>query len=135
MSNTPPTLCLLVGYYKNNTHRDLIIKNKLYYVRADNRFGSLSKEDCNTLPHYLFLHHYEEYEIHELLREPPFLANAAFLRTLGFDPHGETYLCFRLKSTDNINFNQLTGKTSKPLYNREKFSPYFTTLKALCPDL
>ena len=134
MNASPSTYHLLVGYYKNTSHRDLIIKNKLYYIRSDNRMGALSKENCNILPHYLFLHHFEKYEIYELRQEPPFLVNGAFLRTLGFDSRGEAYLCFRLKSTDNINLNQLTGKNSRPLYNCEKFSPYFTTLEELCPD-
>ena len=88
---------VLVGYYKSDRHKRLILKNKIYYVRSDGRSGSMFQKDCSTIPKYLLMHHKEIAELYELENEDPTLVDASFLQKLGFPTKGDTYLCFRLK--------------------------------------
>lgn len=120
--------CTLVGYYKNDKHHNLIIQNLLYYVRSDGRKGSMFKEECSVIPEYLFLHHKDEIEIYELDEDEPILVDASFLKTLGFETTGETYLCFRLKNAEQKNIQDLGGLSLHPNYNPKNYSPYFTTI-------
>lgn len=99
---------ILVGYYKGDWHKQLILQNKLYYVRSDGRRGSIFKEDCSIIPKYLLLHHKENAGIYDLEEEEPILADASFLKTLGFEVSGDRYLCFRLKSTKQKNVKKMT---------------------------
>lgn len=115
---------VLVGYYKGYWHKQLILKNALYYVRSDGRPGSMFKEDCSTTPRYLLMHHKSDAEFYELEPEDPILADASFLKTLGFPASGETYLCFILKDTKS-------RKLGKPKYESSQYAPYFTTLDEL----
>lgn len=115
---------VLVGYYKGDWHKQLILKNGLYYVRSDGRPGSMFKEDCSTIPRYLLMHHKSEAEFYELELEDPILADASFLKTLGFPSSGETYLCFRLKDTKSRELGQ-------PKYESSQYAPFFTTLEEL----
>ncbi len=118
----------LVGYYKNESHRNLIIQNLLYYVRSDGRKGSMFKNDSSIIPKYLLLHHKDKAELYELYEDEPILADASFLRTLGFSITGETYLCFRLKSSSQIRISDIKVKQSKLKYNQRNYSPYLTTI-------
>lgn len=120
--------CTLVGYYKNDNHHKCIIQNLLYYVRSDGRKGSMFKEDCSVMPEYLLLHHKEKAEIYELDAEEPILTDSSFLRTLGFETTGETYLCFRLKNSEPKSIKDLGGLALYPNYYQRKYSPYFTTI-------
>jgi len=118
---------ILVGYYKGNLHKQLILNNKLYYVRSDGRKGSMFKEDCAIMPKYLLLHHKESANLYELDSEEPILVDASFLKTLGFETSGETYLCFRLKSTDVVSISHFNAKHFN--YDQRNYSPYFTTIE------
>lgn len=120
--------CTLVGYYKNTLHHDLIIQNLLYYVRSDGRKGSMFKEDCSIMPKYLLLHHRDRAEIYELDAEEPILTDSSFLKTLGFETTGETYLCFRLKSAEQKSIQELGGSALHPNYDQSDYFPYFTTI-------
>lgn len=122
--NLVQNISVLVGYYKNNDHKRLIINNSLYYVRSDGRAGSLFKEDCSVKPHYLLIHNKNNAEFYELDGEEPVLADASFLNSLGFSTSGRNYLCFRLKDTKP----RLLGK---PHYNSRRYSPYLSTLEEL----
>ncbi len=93
---------ILVGYYKGDWHKQLILNNKLYYVRSDGRKGSIFKEDCAIMPKYLLLHHKKSADLYELDAEEPILIDSSFLKTLGFETSGKTYLCFLLKSVDAV---------------------------------
>ena len=116
--------CTLVGYYKGEEHRRLILQNQIYYVRADGRQGSMFKEDCTMVPKYLLLHHMNKAEFYELDGEEPILADAAFLASLGFVLYGNTYLCFRIKKIDKL-------KLGTPQFDNRNCSPYFTKLGTL----
>lgn len=122
--------CVLVGYYKNTLHRECILKNRLYNVRSDGRVGSMFKEDCEIIPKYLLLHHSNQIEFYKLEEEEPFLTEASYLQTLGFQCSGQTYLCFRLK--DSIEKVSILGKgQNEPHIKERNYSPYFTTIKDL----
>lgn len=120
--------CILVGYYKNDKHHDLIVQNLLYYVRSDGRKGTVFKEDCSVMPEYLLLHHKDKTEIYELVAEEPVLADASFLRSLGFETSGKTYLCFRLKNAIQKSSQDLGGLAINPAFDSGNYSPYFTTI-------
>ena len=120
---------ILVGYYKGDWHKQLIVSNKLYYVRSDGRKGSMFKDDCSVVPKYLLLHHKDKAEIYELDEEEPLLANASFLKSLGFETTGETYLCFKLKSAKPRNILDLEFNLSNLNYEHKNYSPYFTSIK------
>lgn len=119
---------VLVGYYKGDRHKRLILTNKLYYVRSDGRKGSMFKKDCSIMPKYLLLHHKDKAEIYELDSEEPILADATFLKTLGFETTGDTYLCFKLESAISKNIGDLGVKASRLEYDQRNYSPYFTTI-------
>lgn len=123
--------CTLVGYYKNDNHYDLILKNLLYYVRSDGRKGSIFKEDCDMMPEYLLLYHNEKADLFELESDEPALANASFLKTLGFDCHGDNYLCFKLKNNKSLTIENLGGMAKHPIYDKNNYTPYFTTLRKI----
>jgi len=119
---------VLVGYHKGYLHKQLILDNKLYYVRSDGRKGSMFKKDCSVIPQYLLLHHKDKAEIFELEMEEPLLADASFLRSLGFETSGDTYLCFRLKYKESKNIRDLYSKAIRLVYEQSNYSPYFTTI-------
>lgn len=126
ISATPlqPTIsdaCILVGYYKGENHKRLILENGLYYVRSDGRTGSMFKEECAIIPKYLLMHHKDDAGFYELDGEEPILADASFLTSLGFDVSGKTYLCFRIKDKKSIDLGT-------PVYDKRGYAPLFTTL-------
>ena len=122
---------VLVGYYKGNFHKQLILSNKLYYVRSDGRKGSLFKEDCSIAPKYLLLHNKNQTEMYELEEEEPILTDTSFLKTLGFKTSGETYLCFRLKSAKPLSIINSECMNNRLNYEQKKTYPYFTTIDKL----
>lgn len=120
--------CVLVGYYKSSSHYELIIKNLLYYVRADGRVGSVFRETCEIIPKFLLLHHKDEANLFELDSEEPVLADSSFLKKCGFSCCGDRYLCFRLKRGDILNTQELIGSQCVFAYDRYNYAPLFTTL-------
>ncbi len=122
---------VLVGYYKGEKHKELILKNKLYYVRSDGRKGSIFKDECAIMPQYLLLHYKCKTEIYELNSEEPLLVDASFLRTLGFITSGKTYLCFQLKSTTPKKLTDIMERSDCFQIKTSNFIPYITTIKEL----
>ena len=120
---------VLVGYYKGDRHKQLILQNKLYYVRSDGRKGSMFKEDCSVVPKFLLIHHKDKVDLYELYAEEPVLADASFLNSLGFTTSGETYLCFRLTSAQPVTAQELGCNFYEPIYDKSNYYPYFTTIE------
>lgn len=118
---------VLVGYCKNVSHRNLILKHGIYYVRSDGRTGSIFREDCSVIPDYLILHNKNEVGLLPLDGEEPVLVSATYLKSLGFKPKGEKYLCFKLKNGP-IELNTIEEIRK---INKFSYTPYFTTLEAL----
>lgn len=130
-SNIQTDAPILVGYYKGDRHKQLILTNRLYYVRSDGRKGSMFKEDCSIIPKYLLLHHKEDAELYDLEVEEPILAEASFLRSLGFEVSGDVYLCFRLKNIESKNIKNNDNNVVHLNYDQRHYSPYFTTIEKL----
>lgn len=122
---------VLVGYYKGEEHKKLILKNKLYYVRSDGRKGSVFKEECAVMPLYLLLHHKDEKELYELEVEEPVLTDFSYLKDLGFVTSGSKYLCFRIKSAESKKISDLVGNFSNLNLDKNNYSPYFTTISEI----
>lgn len=120
---------VLVGYYKGDYHKQLILHNKLYYVRSDGRKGSMFKEDCSVIPKYLLIHHKDKADLYELDEDEPVLADASFLKSLGFATSGEAYLCFRLKKNKPMTALELGCDSYEPIYDQCYYYPYFTTIE------
>lgn len=120
---------VLVGYYKDDRHKQLILQNKLYYVRSDGRKGAMFKEDCSVVPKFLLIHHKDKVDLYKLDEEEPFLADASFLNSLGFTTSGETYLCFNLKSVQPVTAQELGCNSYEPIYDQRNYYPYFTTIE------
>jgi len=111
---------ILVGYYKNDLHLSLIKQHLIYYVRSDGRSGSMFIEDCSVRPKYLLLHNHETRFLFELQDLEPQLAHSSYLKELGFQPTGDTYLCFFLASAKEVE-----QKIDIPV----TFAPFFTETK------
>ncbi len=120
---------VLVGYYKDELHKRLILQNKLYYVRSDGRKGSIFIHDCAVVPQYLLIHNKSTGSLFELDSEEPILADASFLKSLGFATSGETYLCFRLKSDNPLVTDIPNSISEKTIYHQRDYYPFFTTIE------
>lgn len=121
----------LVGYYKDQDHLNLVLKNLIYYVRSDGRSGSIFKEDCEMTPKYLLLHHKNESHLFELDSEEPVLVDVSFLKKSGFNCSGETYLCFKLKNNRELSTLNLFDKRYTFVYDKFNYAPYFTTIEKI----
>lgn len=120
---------VLVGYYKNESHRQKILNNLLYYVRSDGRKGSLFKDDCEVIPKYLLLHHKDDADLFELEQETPILADASYLQSIGFSAKGDRYLCFRLRNAKCTDVVKLGSNTTDLVFNHASVVPYFKPFK------
>ena len=115
---------VLVGYFKNKEHLHEILKNKIYYVRTGFRKGAMQISPGTKQPNYLLLHHGEEKHLYELKDIEPLLRTSDYLKSLGFHPSGDVYLCFELKSCEEI--NQPAQRIE--LENEKEYSPYIIGL-------
>lgn len=96
---------VLVGYYKNEEHLSLVLRNRLYYVRTGFRKGALKMPTGQKQPCYLMLHHGVEKHFYELKDEEPSVKTSEDLKKIGFSPKGDVYLCFELKSDKEVSMS------------------------------
>lgn len=94
---------VLVGYYKDDTHLQQILRNKIYYVRAGIRRGALQMHVGSGYPNYLLLHNGKHRYLFSLIPELPQFFSSSDLTALGFKPDGKEYLIFRLKDANTTN--------------------------------
>ncbi len=123
---------VLVGYYKTE-QLDIIRKNRLYYVPAGLGKGSINLATGFESTKYLLLHHDERHrELLELTGNGPRFYPATQLQQMGFNPTGDYYLGFHIKSLTPINIPGL-DLDSLDLYQmgQQSYRPYFTTFKKL----
>lgn len=84
-----------LGYSFPSPQNDVIIENKLYYIRE-----KFPEELTKGTPKYLFLHNGENRMLFELKKEQPQKMTKSYLQKLGFEPHGRKYYGFKvLKQT------------------------------------
>lgn len=125
---------VLVGYYKNEETKKAILKNRLYYVRAGFRKGSLKIVPGFEHSKYLLLYKQDVKELYKLNDGGPAIISGQELRLKGFDSSGDYYLAFSIEDTTPIvEFIDEQGKilNLKPSpipYDKE---PKFMTIKEL----
>lgn len=93
---------VLVGFYKNLAHRSQILQTKLYNVRADGRYGSISRTEIPEIPEFLLLHNHGRKQLFALAKEEPQIKTGKELRDIGFSATGKLYLCFKLENSEPV---------------------------------
>ena len=121
---------VLVGYYKTE-QLEAIKKNKLYYVPAGLGKGSINLVSGFENAKYLLLHHDNDRMLLELSGGPKFFT-AKTLQEMGFEPSGEYYLGFEIKSLKQVTIEEFDiNSLNLRRYGNQSFRPYFTTFKEL----
>jgi len=85
-----PSEYVLVGYYKDDDYKT-IIDNKMYYVRAGLREGSINLETGFDKVSYILLYHGNKIELFKSDNAAPRVTTAEELKKKGFKPHGNLY--------------------------------------------
>lgn len=126
---------VLVGYFKSE-QKEIIKRNKLYYVPAGLGKGSINLVSGFENAKYLLLYHDKDRTLLKLSEAGPKFFTAKTLKDMGFDPSGEYYLGFEIKSLNPVS---IEGFDIASLNLRSQgsysFRPYFTTFKELKQDL
>lgn len=111
---------------------NLYLQNKLYYVPAGLGKGSINLVSGFEHTKYLLLHDGSERTLLEIAAGGPKFFTATTLKDMGFDPSGEYYLGFELKSPKPITIDgcDLSAVNLRTKGN-QSYRPYFITLKEL----
>jgi len=125
---------VLVGYYASAHILDIIMKNKLYYVRAGIRNGSLEIMPGIDRIKYILLYNGSSRKLYHMDGEGPIIISGKDLISKGFDAKSDYYFAFKL--SDNIPAVTFEGKTYNVVniikdsnhYNKR---PYLTSMKDL----
>ena len=122
---------MLVGYFKAE-QKEVILKNKLYYVPAGLGKGSINLVSGFENAKYLLLHHDKDRMLLELKGNGPTFFTAKTLADMGFEPSGDYYLGFEIKSLkpieiDGFDINAINLRKA----GKQSYKPYFTTFKEL----
>ena len=121
---------VLVGYAKQQS-KNLFLKHKIYYTRAEFESGSLRLRPGFEWAKYLLLHDARNVErkLYLLNEKGPRIVSKQNLIDLGFTPtHGEIFLAFDILETDchvDIQENLMLPNV------KAKYDPYFLTLSEL----
>ena len=98
------TNSILIGYYRSNKQLELTIKNRIYYVRTGFRPGAMQIAPGSGSPKYLLLHKGNNTNLFCLKKIDPIVMYRDELEKLGFTPHGDVYLSFRIDKPIDISF-------------------------------
>lgn len=119
---------LLTGYFKNRAHLKRILKNKIYYVRYDNREGAFKKNQIYVRPTFLHLHHNDEHYLFKLEKYLPPVVGKEYLESKGFHVSGSKYLIYFL-------FDLIDLASKNPWINtvvkKNNYAPIFSKIKDL----
>ncbi len=132
-------MLVLVGYVKNEKHWNVVLKNKIYNVRAGMVSGSLRLVPGFEHCRYVLLYDKNKRKgLYALSDQGPRLVSKAELEKKQFEVNHDFYLCFDLKDDKPmVQFSDVqTGRifkirTDKVAYKKE---PYFTTLKEMLEE-
>lgn len=94
---------ILVGYYRDDKQLILSKNNRIYYVRTGFRPGAMQIPPGCGSPDYLLLHKGNNIELFRLKKSDPIVMYRYELEILGFNPHGDVYLAFRIDNSLSIN--------------------------------
>ena len=121
---------VLVGYAKPKD-KDIILKNAIYYTRAEFEPGSLRLRPGFEWTKYLLIHDTQNIErkLYLLTEKGPRIVSKQALVDMGFNPsHGEFFFVFDIVDTEH----PILIEPSLHLPNiKAKYEPYFLTLKEL----
>lgn len=121
---------VLVGYAKPKD-KDIILKNAIYYTRAEFEPGSLRLRPGFEWTKYLLIHDAQNIErkLYLLTEKGPRIVSKQALVDMGFNPsHGEFFFVFDIVDTER----PILIEPSLHLPNiKAKYEPYFLTLKEL----
>lgn len=121
---------VLVGYAKSKD-KDIILKNAIYYTRAEFEPGSLHLRPGFEWTRYLLLHdaHNVERKLYLLTEKGPRIVSKQALVDIGFNPsHGEFFFVFDIADTEH----PIMIEQSVRLPNvKAKYEPYFLSFKEL----
>ena len=116
----------------SDEQKEAIIRNKLYYVPAGLGKGSINLVSGFENAKYLLLHHDKDRMFLELSDAGPKFFTAKTLQDMGFDPSGEYYLGFEIKSLNPVTIDGLDiGALDLRREGKYSFRPYFTTFKEI----
>lgn len=122
---------VLVGYFKSE-QKEIILRNKLYYVPAGLGKGSINLVSGFENAKYLLLHHDKNRMLLELSDAGPKFFTAKTLQEMGFEPSGEYYLGFEIKTLKQVTIDDLDiDALDLRREGKYSFRPYFTTFKEL----
>ena len=121
---------VLVGYAKPKD-KDIILKNAIYYTRAEFEPGSLRLRPGFEWTKYLLIHDAQNIDrkLYLLTEKGPRIVSKQALVDMGFNPsHGEFFFVFDIVDTEH----PILIEPSLHLPNiKAKYEPYFLTLKEL----
>ena len=121
---------VLVGYAKPKD-KDIILKNAIYYTRAEFEPGSLRLRPGFEWTKYLLIHDAQNIErkLYLLTEKGPRIVSKQALVDMGFNPsHGVFFFVFDIVDTEH----PILIEPSLHLPNiKAKYEPYFLTLKEL----
>lgn len=121
---------VLVGFYKGYPHWKIIMHQGFYYVRADGRKGAMTIEDLQPMPRLLLLHSKQWMKLFELTNVESKYFGKEYLKRLGFQPTGETYIGVGFDSSFNYNLKSV-GIDKDSLIFEQRYAPYITTFQKL----
>lgn len=116
----------LIGYYRNDEQLRLTRLKRLYYVRTGLRPGAFQVPSSNNTPQYLILHKKNNIEAYKLKKGDPEVMYRKELEELGFTPHGDVYLVFRIDESIDIKLFSLNEENIKQIKNSIK--PFIISL-------
>lgn len=114
---------VLVGSVRSRQQRILIFEKHLYYIRADQRFGAMQMDAFKDGITHVLLHQGKMKWLFPVVSSPIYV-DEEYLRDLGFEPHGSSYIAVKLGNQlplihellENTNFRN----TSKPYLETSK---------------
>ena len=124
---------VLVGYCKDGQW-DIVLKNKLYYVRAGFDRGSLRLVQGFETCKYFIMHDKKRKALFTLTGTGPRIVSGEDLNKKGFSAGHEYYLCFDLETNKpTVEFIDETGNVLKLVKSKSPYKKdsYFSTLKQL----
>ena len=96
------TFCnVLVGYVKSERDLDLIVRDKIYYVRRGSRVGAMQRSQIENNIKILYLHRGDKRYAFELADDKVISCNNDYLKKLGFTPSGNEYWIFNISKEIN----------------------------------
>ncbi len=98
LSNAKKCSLTLVGYVKSESDFSVIRNKGIYYVRGGKRPGAIQYGQLSKPIKWLVLHRKGKKELYELLTGYAESCNREDLSRIGFNPQGDEYWLFRIKS-------------------------------------